>query len=227
MKTTPLVTTAAIVGVLAGIGFTALYIGKFLPTAMHATYRPTIFTSTNETLDECKPFYADTANDKSHATHMFQIEIKGPTFDPRHLNTTITEMDVTQAPWTDGDPTTSKPYMGVINWTPKTPLDLNLDLGPDTDSSRHHKVLIKLIVDDQNVNFIQYPYYIVSDDTNKGMFCRFDKGYNSHYATFMVRHLKSSSTKTFASFNVGLIIPSDDGSYTIPIYLDPEVQNNG
>ena len=72
------------------------------------------------------------------------------------------------------------------------------------------------------------PFTIISTDANRKMYCKFTGGFKTDSATFMATYVKPvPNNRTYGSYAVGLNLPSTDGTYTLPIYLDPEVENNG
>ena len=224
MKISVLTVTAAVAGIAAGVAGAVLWFHAAQPQTGYPTFRSGIKSATDEALQPCKQFPFDANN---HPTEIFQVKLTGVPFDIRNLKPVITVMDVNASPWLEGDPKTAR-KMGPIPWSPNTPLDLDLNLDSSTGSGKNNEALIKFIVDDQNVTMIADPYSVVSGDVNKKMFCRFSGGFGTHDATFMVTYYKPHpNEKTFGSFNLGLNIPGIDNSYTLPIYIDPEVENNG
>ena len=135
-------------------------------------------------------------------------------------------MDVT-SPWTSGNPPTA-PYNKATPWSPRTRLDLDLDLGP-AGGTKPEMVLIKIKVDDPTVKFRTDGFAIAAGDTNgRSMFCQFSGGFGLHDATFAATYYKPHpNQKTMGSYNIGLILPDTDPAYTLPIIIDPMVQNNG
>jgi hypothetical protein len=236
MNQTALLVTTAIVGVVVGVLGTVIIVNTTTPTAAtdYPTFRPTIKSKTKQVLEDCNPFPFTAAK---HPTHMYQIKLPGTPFDIRDLKPQITEMDVTTAPWTDGDPSTSKGYNGNVTWTPSTPLDMDLNLGPATPATAptsattaetYNQVLIKIVIDDPAVTMIGNDFTIISTDANRKMFCKFAGGFKTNSATFMASYVKPvPNQKTFGSYSLGVNIPSTDKTYVLPIYIDPEVENNG
>jgi hypothetical protein len=136
---------------------------------------------------------------------------------------------INASPWINPDPSSSQPYSGSpTNWTPKTKLDLNLDLGPQGGPKRT-MVLIKVIVRDPAVTFRTDGFAITSGDVNgRKMFCQIDGGYTQKEATFVAFYYKETPNKpTMGTFNLGLIVQDVNAGYILPIFVDPEVQNNG
>ena len=226
MKITPMIAVVGLAGLLLGVVDATAWAQVAAPRERHRTIRPRLDSTGSEVLKICRvyPFRKN-----NHPTHMIQIKLTGP-FDVRNLNPEITEMEVNADPWTSGDPATSKPYDKTPTWTPRTRLDLDLDLAPVAEGKKREKVLIKIIVDDPTIKFRGDAFAITAADVNgPNMFCRFDGGYTDNSATFVAFYYKDprGNMETFGDFNIGLVIPDADPNYMLPIFIDPEVKNNG
>jgi hypothetical protein len=226
MNQSGLIATGVVAGVAVGAVIAVVANNALQAQTSYPTFRPGIKSAMDEELGRCTPF---PFTNNHHPTKMFQIMLPGLPFDIRNMRPVITEMDVTTSPWTEGDPTTSKPYAGHTTWSPNTPLDLDLNLSSTAGPGKHDKALIKIVVEDQNVKMIADPFTVVSGDANKQMFCRFSGGFTEHSATFMTSYYykPNSNGKTMGSYNLGVNIPAADNSYVLPIYIDPAVENNG
>jgi hypothetical protein len=220
MKLSGLATTVAVGCVLASCASAdGSRAHRLLPTL-----RPGISSSGTTLLDDCKPF-----TDKKHPTYMFQIRLRGA-FDVKHIDPEITEMKVTSPPWTSGNSDTSTPYTTVPAWTPKTRLDLDLDLYESATGKKREMVLIKIVVDDPSVKFRTDGFAITAETGNgQHMFCQFKDGFAEHDATFAAYYYFNPNPQhdTLGVFDIGLVIPDADSAYILPIFIDPEVKNNG
>jgi len=219
--------TAALTVVGVAIGASAVVaFNKFRQLEMvTATFRPGVMSTGAELLDKCDPPPFTAAR---HPTQMIQIELPG-TFDPRNLQPVMTQMGVINAPpWTTPDPLSAQPYNGAVTWSPKTKLDLNLNLGPQGGPKRH-MVLIKIIVRDPNVTFRTDGFAITAGDVNgRKMFCQIPGGYGVNEATFVAFYYKPTPHQpTMGTFNLGLVVKDVDPAYILPIFVDPAVENNG
>lgn len=219
-RTFLLATAGVVVGAAAAVAINIFQ----LNAQSTVTYRPGIMSTGAELLDDCNPF-PFTAN--KHPTEMIEIALPGK-FDPANLQVAMTHMVINAPPWTSGDPSTKTAYNPTINWMPRTKLDLNLDLGPSGGTKRT-MVLIKVIIGDPSVTLRTDGFAITSGDVNgRKMFCQFAGGYGQREATFAAFYYKQTPNKpTMGTFNVGLIVQDTNAMYTLPIFLDPEVQNNG
>jgi hypothetical protein len=209
-----------VVGVVAAVSFNVFK----LQAQSTVTFRKGIMSTGTELLDDCHPFPFTATK---HPTEIIEIELPG-TFDPRNLQPVMTQMSITDPPWTSGNPTTKQAYNPAITWTPKTKLDLSLDLGPPGGTKRS-MVLIKVIVRDPTVTFRTDGFAITSGDVNgRKMFCQFSGGYGQKEATFVAFYYKPTPHQpTMGAFNLGLIVQDMDPAYILPIFVDPAVQNNG
>jgi hypothetical protein len=218
--------TAGVAGALLGaaVGAAAVY-ATLTTTNPSNTARPTIKTKTDHTIPACNPWPFDKNH---HPTEMYQIELTSSPLNIYDLKPVITEMPVLATNnYTVGDVTNAKPYAGAISWTPTTPLDMNLDLAASGATNKHSLVLIRIVVDDPQVKLINEPFTIISNDANKDMFCTFKTGgVVGNSVTFAVNYKGVTGQKDYGSYSVGLIIVTASGQQ-FPIYLDPEVQNNG
>src|SRR5437588_5928899 len=113
---------AVIVAALVGVAGTMAWLHRSQAQVVSPTFRAGIMSTGSDNLHTCQPFTAT-----NHPTRMIQVELTG-TFDLRNLHPIITQMDVT-SPWTSGNPPTA-PYNKATPWSPRTRLDLDLDLGP-------------------------------------------------------------------------------------------------
>lgn len=193
------------------------------PTPTGATRR--LFSSGGDALDNCKAF-----TDKYHADRIIIVTLPG-TFDINNLNPVITEEDVTAAPWTQGDPTKPEPPPTPPTWTPRTKLDLDLDLVASPSGKKVDKVLIQVVVADPNVHFRNDGYAIEAGNKSGNsakMFCQFPGGYQAQSATFMAFYYtdNNGSKPTMGNYNIGLVL-GDGQPYDLPIFIDPDVLNNG
>jgi hypothetical protein len=209
----------AAVGLLVGAAAATAISGS--PSASYNTFRTTIKTQTKG-IDDCK------ITPSSYPTHMYRIRLTNTPFTAESLTTQITEMDLSMNSSGGMTPGPATPYAGVAGWTPTTPLDLNLGLVMVPGGGKHARVLIQVIVDDPKVRMIADPFTIISNDSNKQMFCRYPGGATTaNSVTFGVNYLPGmSGQKVFGSYSVGVMLPTAAG-VPLPIYLDPEVQNEG
>ncbi|HEX4709528.1 hypothetical protein [Phenylobacterium sp.] len=212
---------AVVLAALIGVAGTMAWLHRSQAQVVSPTFRAGIMSTGSDNLHTCQPFTA-----ANHPTRMIQVELPG-TFDPRNLQPVITQMDITAAPWTSGNPPPA-PYNKATPWSPKTRLDLDLDLGP-AGGTKPEMVLIKIIVDDPTVKFRTDGFAIAASDANgRSMFCQFSGGFGLHDATFGAVYYKPHpNQKTMGSYNIGLILPDADPAYILPIFIDPVVQNNG
>lgn len=184
-----------------------------------------VFSTGGEALNNCKTF-----TDKYHPDRLILITLPGK-FDVNNLSPVITEMDVTASPWTQGNPAAPEPPPSSPTWTPRTKLDLNLGLVANPSGKKVDKVLIEVLVEDTSVHFRSDGYAIEAGDktgNSDKMFCQIPGGYQAQYATFMAfYYTDNNGTKpTMGSYNVGLVL-GDGMPYDLPIFLDPDVMNNG
>lgn len=222
MQSFLLAAVALLVGVVAAASFNIFRLRE----QSTVTFRPGIMSTEANLLADCNPFPFTATH---HPTEMIQIELPG-TFDPKNLRPVMTQMSIINAPpWTNPDLGSAQPYSGPpTNWTPKTKLDMNLDLGPQGGPKRT-MVLIKVIVRDPAVTFRTDGFAITTGDVNgRKMFCKFDGGYQQKEATFVAFYYKATPNKpTMGSYGLGLVFQDIDPGYILPIFVDPEVQNNG
>jgi hypothetical protein len=199
-----------------------------LTACAHLSTEPPGQPSTdNHLLRTCPPF---TATD--HPTRIFVIKLTGR-FDPRALHPIITESVVTEPPWTTGNPKGPPLTQIPPAWTPKTPLDLDLNVvigeRPELYGKRE-KVLIRIVVEDTSVSFRSDGYAIAAGDHNaRELFCQFPGGFQEHEATAMTYYFtrKPGAADIYSRYNVGLTLPHTDKSRVVPIILDPSVKNTG
>ena len=214
-------------GLLAAVALSGVLAGCAGAPEFRQTLRP-IYSNGTVLLDPCKPF-----TDAHHPTRMFQIELQGSTFDVKHIDPKITVLPVTSPPWTSGDANNSAPYTTVPTWSPKTRLDLDLDLFAPASGKHREMVLIKVIVDDHSVAFRNDGFAIMSETGNgQHMFCQFKGGFDKtreNSATFVAYYYSNpdSTHHTFGVFDIGLVIPDSDPQFILPIFIDPEVKNDG
>jgi hypothetical protein len=128
---------------------------------------------------------------------------------------------------------TFKPTGPVVNYTQSpnatTPLDLNLDLGAPTTgpTGKPSAVLIRIVNNDPSNTLFGDDYTIISIDEHKDMFCKY-QAYTKTEAIIGVRYKAPPPGKTslYGSFGVGVIVKQQNLP-DLPIWIDPEVENNG
>jgi hypothetical protein len=214
----------AAVGLVVGIVGAVSFNTYKLQAQSTVTFRKGVMSTGAELLDNCNPFPFTAAK---HPTQIIEIELPG-TFDPHNLQPVMTQMSITDPPWTSGNPTTKQTYNPAINWTPRTKLDMDLNLAPPGGTNRS-MVLIKVIVRDPAVTFRTDGFAITSGDVNgRKMFCKFAGGYGTKEVTFVAFYYKATPHQpTMGTFNLGLIVQDADLAYILPIFVDPVVENNG
>ena len=213
-------TTAGVIGAVAGAAAgAAIAIGATTALSTGGPYNT--FRSTIKT--QSKPIKDCVITPTNQPTHMYRITLTNRPFTVEGLTTSITEMDLL-----NGVPGPASPYTGSTNWTPTTPLDLDLGLVATPGGGKHARVLIQVVVDDVNVKMIADPFTIISNDANKDMFCRYPGGATTpNSVTFGVNYLPGQSgAKVYGAYSIGVMIPMTSGGF-LPIYLDPEMENNG
>jgi hypothetical protein len=221
-----MVITAIVSAVVGGAAVGGLYY-KLHPEELVPKYPMKVMSTGTEPMDPCKPF-PFTAN--KHPTRYIRVTIPAP-FDPRNLQPTMWEWPVTQSPWTSPDSGPGAQFDNKVDWTPKTRLDMNLDLADQPTGPKPEMVLVNVVLADQTVSFRNDAFAVAVGDTNgKKMFCSIG-GFGPHEATFVAYYYHNPNPGkkgTFGSFNIGLIVPDGtDPAYTLPLFLDPDVENNG
>lgn len=188
------------------------------------TFRQHIMSTGGDELDGCPKF-----TDKYHPNRIITIVIPSP-FNINNLNPTITQQGILQqAPWTT--PTGPVQPVPPPTWSPRTQLDLNVDLVPTPTGNKHDKTLIKVIVEDPSVRFRTDGYAVEAtgkDGNGKHMLCQLDGGYTPGSVLFLTKYFTDNNGKqpTFGSYNLGLVLGAGN-TVNLPIFIDPEIENNG
>lgn len=224
MNRNALIAGGVAVGLVAGVVGTKLWLSRKTERPPVASGPIHVMSTGGDLLKTCKTF-----TDKYHPDRAILIKIPG-TFDIGNLNPVIKEYGV-NASWTGPD--LNNPLAGPTppTWTPRTPLDLNLDLADVPNGKKPDKILIQIQVEDPNVKFRQDGYAIEAGNVNGNgakMLCQFNGGFQTQSATFMALYFSDNdgSKPTYGAFNIGLV--SGNGQpFQMPIFIDPEVENNG
>lgn len=221
----------AAIGVLVNGAANAGSHHKPLREQLLPKYPMGLLSTGSDALDDCAAFTR-----QKHPTKLIKVELQG-SFDPRKLDPKFTQMDVTHSPWTTGDPGTERPFDPHATWSPRTRLDMNLGLAsaPTGPNPKPQMMLLNVVIDDQTVHLRDDAFAIAASDVNgRKMFCRLSTAlpYGKHEATFVAFYYfkpNHPDGETYGSFNIGLIVPdtADPTHYMTPIFIDPEVENNG
>lgn len=222
----PLVIGAGLVGIIVGgvIAWVICQSSTSAPTlTAFPTHRPNIHVATKETLDDCH----FTAND--FPMRMYQVDIAPqttPALNVHALKPTITFMDV----GADVKPVSS-PTVYNQSSTATTPLDLNLDLGPANSTTpgpqKPSHVLIRIVDNDASNPLFGDDYTVISIDANRQMFCKY-RAYTKSEAVIGVKYMPKPSGQNalFGSYSIGVTVKQPTQP-DLPVWLDPEVENNG
>ena len=215
----------AAVALLVGVIATASLNIFRLREQSTVTFRRGIMSTEAELIDDCKPFPFTATH---HPTQMIEIELPG-TFDPKNLQVKMTQMNIINAsPWTNPDPGSRSPIGSVTNWTPKTKLDMDLDLGPQGGPKRT-MVLIKVIVRDPAVTFrdrrIRHHDGRRQRSEDVLQVSRWIPAEGGHLRRVLLQG--DAQQADDGRYGLGLVFQDIDPGYILPIFVDPEVQNNG
>jgi hypothetical protein len=154
------------------------------------------------------------------------------------------DLDIRSAAVTKGvkaamcDATTGKcdedasPTDGTYNPVSDSPSRTRLDIDSHL-TSPNQTAIIKIILVGGKIEFVDHNVVMAGDDKGKAMFCNLEYTKGDKSLKFLVYHHNDpdpSTGETFGSFNVGVIIkevgPRGE-RFQLPIFLDPEVKNNG
>jgi len=212
-----------VVGLIAGAVGTKLWLSQPAQTPQTAS-GPKLMSTGGDALSPCKKFDAN-----YHADRAIVIDVPG-VFNVENITPVVSEYGV-NATWTGPDLNNPLSPPSAPTWTPRTPFDLNLDLVSAPSGKKVDKVLITIQIDDQNVQFRQDGYAIEAGNKNGNgpkMLCQFDGGFQTHSATFMAFYFtdNNGSKPTLGYYNIGLVTGNGQ-PYQLPVFLDPEVENNG
>jgi hypothetical protein len=182
----------------------------------YPTRRPGIHTKADEEIRPCTAAFVP--------KRLYVINLTPqatPSLNLNDLRPLITYVNLD----TNGDPI--PPVMTYVQSpTATTPLDLNLDLGGPT-SGKPGAVLIKIVNSDPTNTLFGDNYTVISIDSNKDMFCK--KSYTTKEALIGVTYKAppSGQTKLAGSFGIGVIVKQPTLPDKLPIWVDPEIENNG
>jgi hypothetical protein len=117
------------------------------------------------------------------------------------------------------------PYTWPSDALNKTRLDVDVGL-----TARGEAAMIKIVLDDSLLEFRTDDAVIRGgNEHGRDMLCSVRRSTTEKSVRFIVFYYKPNPTKTYGKYNIGLIAKDLDtkSGYTLPVYIDPMIKNNG